>query len=658
MLTQLRDTATKLNRHGLLLIGGVVCAVALMLWFRTRSDGLVQETLRLRPDEQAIVCWMPTHQEALIVARNYGSGSRLEIYERNPGNWTRVWRGDSMPRVVKLIPGKWSFGDDPILAAAAAGNRLYLVRDAAGAIIRQELTSPAGSVRDIALVAPGEGESSAIMGLVDGDRKAGRLLGCRAVLWRCGGASRGIIASNIRRRHNAWAISGGDVDGDGNTEVLVSMWKPTRSDPFFRNRPFIFCHAHDILWPKWLGSRLARPFVEARLGDVDGDGRAELVATEKLGGGKYRLALYRWNGFGFTVSITANLMGTPSNLMLVPDTDITLVSLETSARTQRVQLYEFSEAQARLVWRSPEARTARPIGFMPAPVGQVVTCLDGVVCVANVKRVGAEAGQFTFIAVGDVMLARGVGMQVDRRGPSYPFENVAERVKSADIAICNLESPACETPLQKHGRDAFRAPTRALEGLRVAGFDVVTMANNHSHDCGVEGLEETERRIRNLGLRTSEDAPLSVKGNSLKVRVLAFDLVDDSQGPKQAGARICSSIVNARKTADFVVVSVHWGREYAASPDHWQRTLARKMVDSGADAIVGHHPHVLQGVEFYRGRPIAYSLGNFVFDQLVRKDKEGGLLTIVVVNKRISQTFVSPVLILNGRASITTPRGH
>jgi len=246
---------------------------------------------------------------------------------------------------------------------------------------------------------------------------------------------------------------------------------------------------------------------------------------------------------------------------------------------------------------------------------------------------------FTLVAVGDVMLGRSVGEAIGLYGPSYPFEQVAAALSEADVAFANLEAPITARGLPAPKDYVFRAPPEAAEGLARAGFDIVSLANNHAMDYGVDGLLDTLDALGQAGVAfagAGEDetgarqpAVLTVAG--LRVAFLACVQVPDDSisgfgaesmaaGPARAGVAwaslgsIVADVEAAAQVADLVVVSLHTGFEYQEAPSALQQELAHAAVDAGADLVLGHHPHVLQGLERYRGALIAYSLGNFVFD--------------------------------------------
>lgn len=284
----------------------------------------------------------------------------------------------------------------------------------------------------------------------------------------------------------------------------------------------------------------------------------------------------------------------------------------------------------------------------------------------------------TLVAVGDVLPHRRVKASAAKNGWGAVF-GVTDRIAAADIAFANLESPvAPDHHLGIHG-EVFNAPASLIDGLEKAGFDVLSMANNHVWDQGVAGMLETRQRVLDAGMtpvgvgETCAEASAPVVVERAGVRVAFVAMVDLLNADLRAGpdapcvfvpGPLCSSdclpdrdalfyradpgvlaqaVEAAQEQADLVVVSMHWQNEYRTAPLPEYPALARTLVAAGADVVLGHHPHVLQPIETIEagGRTglVAYSLGNFVSDMgrsydpavhSVRKGntRDGGLLEI------------------------------
>jgi len=261
----------------------------------------------------------------------------------------------------------------------------------------------------------------------------------------------------------------------------------------------------------------------------------------------------------------------------------------------------------------------------------------------------------SIIFTGDMMLSRGVDYQMKKNKDfNYPFLKIADTVKSADIAFGNLEGPISSRGSNQGSIYSFRDDPKVAGGLRFAGFDILSLANNHILDWGTEALEDTisilkANNIEPVGAgKNYEEAnkPIIKEVNGTKFAFLAYTnlLPASFTAAKNAAGisefnqeNIKKAVEGAKKNADIVIVSLHWGEEYAKSPSLWQKNLAHALIDSGADLIIGHHPHVVQGTEKYKTGWIAYSLGNFVFDQNFSEETMKGLMVKAVFrNKKLT----------------------
>ncbi|RLC61925.1 MAG: hypothetical protein DRI48_10175, partial [Chloroflexi bacterium] len=205
----------------------------------------------------------------------------------------------------------------------------------------------------------------------------------------------------------------------------------------------------------------------------------------------------------------------------------------------------------------------------------------------------AEAPAVVFAFVGDVMLGRGVAQALEGDWEAA-FAGVQPWLADADLAFANLESPLTTVPQVSEGYD-LRAPPEAVVALRTAGFDVVSLANNHALDGGEVGLQETEHLLSRAGIiPLVERASGRPSANVPLYHLLAFD---DSGLPLDVEAA-AQTVAAAAEQTGIVVVSIHWGGEYQAAPGPRQRAVARALTDAGADLIVGHGPHVLQRIEW------------------------------------------------------------
>ncbi len=260
-----------------------------------------------------------------------------------------------------------------------------------------------------------------------------------------------------------------------------------------------------------------------------------------------------------------------------------------------------------------------------------------------------ESDEVTLIFAGDIMLSRFIGTLMERKNDwTFPFRRIADATRLADIAVGNLEGPISSGGTRVGSENSFRADPRAIQGLTFAGFDVVSIANNHIWDYGSEAFLDTLRILGENGIGYAgggEDyskahTPLIKEIRGTKFAFLSYtdlisrSLATESSTPAIAFAEkeeIVRDIKEVREKADVVVTLFHWGDEYETRHNALQEDLAHAAIDAGARIVIGHHPHVIQDTEEYNGGFIAYSLGNLVFDQNFSEETRRGLMVRVVV---------------------------
>jgi poly-gamma-glutamate synthesis protein (capsule biosynthesis protein) len=237
------------------------------------------------------------------------------------------------------------------------------------------------------------------------------------------------------------------------------------------------------------------------------------------------------------------------------------------------------------------------------------------------------------LSVGDIMLGRSVATESDSSGlgEDYPFALVNSLTHSADLTFGNLESPLVSPAnLDKAQSKGYLFPGRpqSAQALKKAGFGLVTFANNHALDYGSAGVEDTLTALEAAGVGyvgagTNPYAPRYLEKNGLKLAfIAATDVPPSGLKPEETNApialfeqdKILKTIVEAHKKADVVIVALHWGEEYQAVPSLRQQEFAKQAAASGANLILGAHPHVVGQFEVIGQTVVAYSLGNFVFD--------------------------------------------
>jgi poly-gamma-glutamate synthesis protein (capsule biosynthesis protein) len=256
-------------------------------------------------------------------------------------------------------------------------------------------------------------------------------------------------------------------------------------------------------------------------------------------------------------------------------------------------------------------------------------------------------------------------------GYAAPFSRTAADLRAADITVGNLEgvlSDVYAPPKDPHTL-TFVSSLKAIDGYLTAGFDALSLANNHAGNAGPGPLTETLAALKKKGIlpfgaglqRREAHSPAIITAKGVRFAFLGYEDVfrhlgypglwvatDTKPGTADLGDgnEAVRDIWAAHRQADVVVVFPHWGVEYTAVPTQRQREMARRFIDAGADAVVGAHPHWVQAVEFYKGRPIVYSLGNFVFDQMFSiETRQGIVLHMRWSGKHLISLTMKPILI-------------
>jgi poly-gamma-glutamate capsule biosynthesis protein CapA/YwtB (metallophosphatase superfamily) len=234
----------------------------------------------------------------------------------------------------------------------------------------------------------------------------------------------------------------------------------------------------------------------------------------------------------------------------------------------------------------------------------------------------------SIIFAGDIMLGRSVAGLIKTNGSDYPFAKIKDIISSADEAIANLEGPLTAINNDPTNLMRFHFDPALANELSGVGFDAVSLANNHSLDQGSEGLADTKKNLTAVGIKYFGD-PARADGNvyyftadGKKIAVIGFQMVYGNLDP----AGYAKAISDAKKNADVVIVMPHWGIEYQHIINQTQKSFAHQFIDAGADIVVGSHPHVVEGIEIYKNKPIFYSLGNLVFDQYFSTDTQEGMM--------------------------------
>lgn len=241
-----------------------------------------------------------------------------------------------------------------------------------------------------------------------------------------------------------------------------------------------------------------------------------------------------------------------------------------------------------------------------------------------------EKESIKILVTGDFAPRLRVNEAIKRGDYESLFGELLRDIKNADISITNLESPLCDTatPIKKTGPNLM-APTKSIEALKYAGFDMVTLANNHIMDQGEEGLRTTietchKAGIDYLGAGMNLDEAKRLKVVNCKDKKIAFINCCENEWSTTLGVKpganplgeigLFYQIQEAKKESDYTIMIIHGGHETYKLPSPRMKKLYRWFIDLGVDAVIGHHTHCFSGCELYNGKPIVYSLGNFIFD--------------------------------------------
>jgi poly-gamma-glutamate synthesis protein (capsule biosynthesis protein) len=421
-----------------------------------------------------------------------------------------------------------------------------------------------------------------------------------------------------------------DLDGDGRAEIAAGTGPQVPKVYLLSERGE----------PRWTYEVQKSVWV-VRVADVDGDGSPEVLAGGDDGTVRILDEYGRLRGGYQTerrvhgLSVVGEASGEFKDLAVRSGNDVYLLTVDSEGT-------QWEEPE-----RQPDADT------LPSWAGP----LPG----------SAEGGEnlVELVAVGDIMLSRTVGERTEVFGASYPWQAVAEVLRGADVAIGNLESPLSATgdPLEK--RFLFRARPDHAEALAWAGLDVVSLANNHQLDYGEQGFVQTLEALREAGVAhvgaglsyVEAHTPLIWEVKGRRIAFLAY-AASRWEGSSELPTRdlvsfadlatIREEVRRAGEGADLVVVVMHLGTEYQRYPDEEQLAVSRAAIEAGACLVIGHHPHVVQAVEPYRGGFVAYSLGDFIFDiDVGEATRYGSIMRVLLGDDGVQAIDLIPVRIVD-----------
>jgi poly-gamma-glutamate capsule biosynthesis protein CapA/YwtB (metallophosphatase superfamily) len=265
-----------------------------------------------------------------------------------------------------------------------------------------------------------------------------------------------------------------------------------------------------------------------------------------------------------------------------------------------------------------------------------------------------------FCAAGDVMLGGRAFSVLEEEGNDYPFRALRPLLAPAGTVLVNLEGPISRKGIRRSRKWVYRIRPRMGKVMSREGLGVLTLANNHILDCGREGLLET--------IQVARDAGIGIIGAGINAAEARRPHIADlggtrvgflgyywhprcAAGPTLPGAamddpeKVAADVRALKGQVDRVVVTCHWGVPYQREPSEEIRLKARNAVDAGADVVIGHHPHVIQPLEVHRGRPIFYSVGNFLFG--TGNSRAEGLLVAVSFREGAISSVAIPLYVRN-----------
>lgn len=264
----------------------------------------------------------------------------------------------------------------------------------------------------------------------------------------------------------------------------------------------------------------------------------------------------------------------------------------------------------------------------------------------------------TMLAFGDLMLDRQVRIFMNNEGSDYPFKNIEWMFPGNDIVFANLEGTittnASKTVNLKNKILHFTFDPSVASMLSGYGFNVVSLANNHAYDFLRDGFLQTKKYLDEAGISyfgdpyNKEELSVIKEVNALKIAFIGYhEFYTSTTTP------ILEEIKRVKNEADVVIVAPHWGYEYERIHSDFQTKRAREFIDAGASMVIGAHPHVIQPIEIYKGKPIFYSLGNFVFDQNFSFDTTHALALQIIIDNSAAQIELIPIDIIQSQVSLS-----
>ncbi len=266
--------------------------------------------------------------------------------------------------------------------------------------------------------------------------------------------------------------------------------------------------------------------------------------------------------------------------------------------------------------------------------------------------------EFTFMVGGDMMFARFIDHTFSGDNLKNAVANLGDRLFSGtDLSLINLEGPISSTltnPSTDPNNIVFNFPPKTTDVLQWLNINTVSLANNHSGNAGKDGLTYTKKILTDKGINyigqqsifNNESIRRYQAGNT-KISVIAINLLETED-------TLTQTIKQEKDNGNFILIFPHWGNEYQATHSSSQQAAAHRWIDSGADLIIGSHPHVIEDAEIYKGKPIFYSLGNLLFDQTFSRETQRGLIIAGEITANKLKLVLLPTISKNLRPELLT----
>jgi len=286
------------------------------------------------------------------------------------------------------------------------------------------------------------------------------------------------------------------------------------------------------------------------------------------------------------------------------------------------------------------------------------------------KAVSKKHKPITVTVTGDILLDKSVGENIKKYGVDYPFKSVSPILKKSDLTAGNLETAVTVRGTDQPKQFTFRSKPETLKGVFNAGYDMVSLANNHTLDYGQQGLTDTIANLKKYKIgysgagKNEKEAYQAyqkvVNGKKIAIIGISRVLPDTSWMATTSKPGLASGystepmmkyVKKAVKSSDYTIVMIHWNKESKDYPEPYAREMAKKFIDAGVDAVVGSHSHTLMGIDYYKNAPIFYSIGNFVFTSSSAKSSETMMASLTFDNNKIGIKII-PAKIVSGQPKL------